>query len=69
MKKFVMLTAVTLLAGTAFCVVTTHLSLDCRVGAIFAREYLWSDNLGDINRDGVPDVYIPLYGIGGDGVG
>ena len=30
MKKFVMLTVVALLTGTAFCSVTTHLSLDCR---------------------------------------
>ena len=34
---------------------------DAAVMAVFAREYLWSDNLGDINQDGVPDVYVLQY--------
>lgn len=32
MKKFIMSVVSVLLAGTAFCAVTTHLSLDCRGG-------------------------------------
>ena len=35
--------------------------------AIFSREYLWSDNMGDINGDGVPDSYVMKYKLtGGD---
>ena len=29
-----------------------------RVEAVFSREFLWSDNLGDINADGIPDLYL-----------
>ena len=32
-----------------------------QVEAIFSEEYLASDNMGDINRDGVPDVYAMNY--------
>ena len=32
--------------------------------AIFSIEYLASDNMGDINLDGVPDVYVNKYGFG-----
>lgn len=32
--------------------------LDTHVEAIFAREWRPSDNLGDINQDGVPDVFV-----------
>ncbi len=31
--------------------------LDTEVEAIFAREWLVADNLGDINADGIPDVF------------
>ncbi|MGN0832121.1 MAG: LamG-like jellyroll fold domain-containing protein [Kiritimatiellia bacterium] len=35
--------------------------------AVFSREYLWSDNMGDINGDGVPDSYVMKYKLtGGD---
>jgi len=34
------------------------------VEAIFAKEYLDSDNCGDINQDGVPDVAVYKYGMG-----
>ena len=34
---------------------------DTSAMAIFAREYIPSDNLGDINRDGIPDVYVIKY--------
>ena len=30
----------------------------CRVEAIFSREYLASDNMGDMNQGGVPDLYL-----------
>lgn len=29
--------------------------------AVFAREYLWSDNMGDINFDRIPDLYVSKY--------
>ncbi len=32
--------------------------------AIFAQEYLVSDNMGDINADGIPDLYLKRYGLG-----
>ena len=32
--------------------------IDTHVEAIFAREWLTTDNLGDINQDGVPDVFV-----------
>ncbi|MBQ3342636.1 MAG: hypothetical protein IJG84_12120, partial [Kiritimatiellae bacterium] len=32
--------------------------------AVFSREYLKSDNCGDINQDGVPDVVVARYGMG-----
>ena len=32
--------------------------------AVFSKEYLPSDNGGDINQDGVPDLYISKYGVG-----
>ena len=32
--------------------------------AIFSREYLASDNMGDINLDGIPDAYVKKYGMG-----
>lgn len=32
--------------------------------AIFSIEYLASDNMGDINLDGIPDVYVSKYGFG-----
>ena len=32
--------------------------------AIFSIEYLASDNMGDINLDAIPDVYIDKYGFG-----
>ena len=32
--------------------------------AVFAVEKFWSDNMGDINLDGIPDVYAKLYGFG-----
>ena len=37
---------------------------DAMLEAIFSLEYLASDNMGDINQDGVPDVYISRYGFG-----
>ena len=32
--------------------------------AIFSREYLATDNMGDINQDGIPDIYVDKYGMG-----
>ena len=32
--------------------------------AVFAKEFLWSDNLGDINHDGVPDIYTSQFDLG-----
>ena len=32
--------------------------------AIFSIEYLASDNMGDINGDGIPDAYVNKYGFG-----
>ena len=32
--------------------------------AIFAREFLTSDNCGDINLDGIPDLVLSRYGLG-----
>ena len=32
--------------------------------AIFSVEYLATDNMGDINGDGIPDVYVNKYGFG-----
>ena len=34
------------------------------VEAIFSVEYLASDNMGDINLDGIPDAYVNKYGFG-----
>ena len=31
--------------------------------AIFSREFIWSDNMGDINGDGVPDSYVMKYNL------
>ncbi len=27
------------------------------VEAVFSYEWLWSDNVGDMNQDGIPDIY------------
>ena len=35
-----------------------------QVEAIFAKEYLLSDNMGDINQDGIPDIYAKKYDFG-----
>ena len=35
-----------------------------RVEAVFSRELLPSDNMGDINLDGIPDLYVKKYGFG-----
>ena len=32
--------------------------------AVFSREFLKSDNCGDINSDGIPDVVVKRYGMG-----
>ena len=32
--------------------------------AVFSREYLATDNMGDINQDGIPDIYVDKYGLG-----
>lgn len=32
--------------------------------AVFSREWLKSDNCGDINGDGIPDTYVAQYGMG-----
>ena len=32
--------------------------------AVFSREYLATDNMGDINQDGIPDIYVDKYGFG-----
>ena len=32
--------------------------------AVFSREYLASDNMGDINLDGIPDAYVKKYSMG-----
>ena len=37
---------------------------DTTVEAIFSIEYLASDNMGDINLDGIPDAYVNKYGFG-----
>ena len=37
---------------------------DTKLEAVFAREYLASDNMGDINQDGIPDIYVDKYGMG-----
>ena len=29
--------------------------------AVFSKEYLWSDNMGDINQDGLPDLIVSKY--------
>ena len=38
--------------------------LDTMLEAVFAREYLAADNMGDINQDGIPDIYVDKYGMG-----
>ena len=35
--------------------------LDTTVEAIFSKEFLASDNMGDINQDGIPDLYVTKY--------
>ena len=35
--------------------------------AIFAIEYIASDNMGDINLDGIPDIYAEKYSLGSGG--
>ena len=35
-----------------------------QVEAVFSVEQYWSDNLGDINQDGIPDAYAKKYGFG-----
>ena len=35
-----------------------------QVEAVFSVEQYWSDNMGDINQDGVPDAYAKKYGFG-----
>ena len=37
---------------------------DTMLEAVFAREWLASDNMGDINQDSVPDIYVSKYGLG-----
>ena len=37
---------------------------DVMIEAIFSREYRSSDNMGDMNQDGIPDSYILDYGFG-----
>lgn len=32
--------------------------------AVFSKEWLTSDNCGDINGDGIPDLYLATYGFG-----
>ena len=34
------------------------------VEAVFSKEYLPSDNMGDINQDGVPDIFVDRFGMG-----
>ena len=34
--------------------------------AVFAKELLWSDNMGDINQDGIPDLYVQSYQLSAD---
>ncbi|MBR2941406.1 MAG: hypothetical protein IKC14_08885, partial [Kiritimatiellae bacterium] len=38
--------------------------VDTMLEAIFSREYLATDNMGDINQDGIPDIYVDKYGMG-----
>ena len=38
--------------------------LDTMLEAVFSREYLASDNMGDINQDGIPDIFVDKYGMG-----
>ncbi len=40
-----------------------------QVEAVFAREMFPKDNLGDINADYVPDLYVKLYGFGSETIG
>ena len=37
------------------------------VEAIFARELYPADNMGDINADGIPDLYVKFYKLDGEG--
>lgn len=37
--------------------------------AIFSKEYITGDNLGDINADGIPDLVASFYALGGSTVG
>ncbi len=39
------------------------------VEAVFSREMFVKDNLGDINADYIPDVYVQFYGIGSGSAG
>jgi len=34
------------------------------VEAVFSKEWLVSDNMGDINQDGIPDIYVKKYDFG-----
>lgn len=40
-----------------------------QVEAIFAREYRAGDGVGDINADGIPDLVVRQFALGGSGVG
>ena len=37
---------------------------DTTLEAVFSKEWLPSDNMGDINKDGVPDIAVDKYGLG-----
>ncbi len=56
-------------AAPAYAALPTETAQDgtfipTKVEAVFSREFLESDNLGDINQDGVPDIFVSTFKLG-----